>query len=166
MNLEETCRITIFSGASAYLFQVKGRGTRRESPSLRDFACGALEDGADVYIDLSECEHLDSTFLGCLVMLFQHGQKDDGTFKVFADESTRRRLFGATRLDQILPFTDTLPDFAEPGVELPVANLEREEFCQHLLETHHRLAELGGPSAETFQRIVDQLKRELKQLPS
>ncbi len=124
----------------------------------------ALDDGANVLIDLSDCEHLDSTFLGCLVMLQRHSARAEGEFHLYADERARQRLFGTCRLDQILSFTDQLPTDQGSAVVLPVPNLPRREYCEHLLDTHRQLAELGGPSAETFQRIVDQLKSELDKL--
>ena len=68
VTMENSCSIQIYGVETAYLFRIVGRGTRRESPAVRDFVRGALEDGANVVIDLSPCEHLDSTFLGCLVI--------------------------------------------------------------------------------------------------
>jgi hypothetical protein len=73
-------------------------------------------------------------------------------------------LFGICRLDQILSFTDQLPEHVGAAIELPIPSLPRREYCAHLLDTHRQLADLGGPSAETFQRIVDQLKQELDRL--
>ena len=114
-------------------------------------------------MDLSQCDYLDSTFLGCLVILHERGKGDGGSFQVFADESVKHRLFGVAHLDQILVFAEQLPRCTGTPVTLQVTNLDRREFCQHLLDTHRRMAELGGPAAETFQRIVDRLRNELNQ---
>jgi anti-anti-sigma regulatory factor len=153
--------ISICRCETGYLFRVAGRGTLRESPSVRDFVCGALEDGADVVMDFSECVHLDSTFLGCLVVLQERGRQQGGSFQVFAAEPASQRLFGVSHLDRVLSFADRLPECLGPPVTLQVTNLPRDEFCEHLIDTHRKIADLGGPAAGTFRRIVEQLEKEL-----
>ncbi len=157
----DACTLTIARTESGYLFRIAGRGTMRESPSVRDFICGAIEDGADVVLDLSACEYLDSTFLGCLVMLHDRGKSQDGSFAVFAEQSKREKLLGTVQLDRFLNFADQRPHGVGDPVTLHVSVLERTEFGQHLLETHRKLAELGGPAADTFRKVADQIAREL-----
>ena len=70
--MSDPCTLTIHRTKFGYLLRLVGRGTMRESPTVRDFACGAIEDGAEFVVDLSACEYLDSTFLGCLVLLHKH----------------------------------------------------------------------------------------------
>ncbi len=159
MTVEKSCKVEMCCSDTGYVFRIVGRGTLRESPAVRDFVSGAMEDGADVVIDLSQCEYLDSTFLGCLAILHQRG-----SFKVFASDLVRRRLFGSSHLDRILVFAQQLPESLGDSVVLQVTELERKEFCQHLLNTHRKMAKLGGPSAETFQRIVKQLQKEMDEL--
>lgn len=162
--MSQTCTIAIQRTASGYLFRVAGRGTLRESPAVRDFVCGAIDDGAQIIIDLSDCEYLDSTFLGCLVMMQQRGKTKDGSFRLFADQETRDRLFHTCRLDHLLQFADGLPETDGEPVRLEITELDRQEFCRHLVDAHEQLAELGGPSAETFRHIVEQLRQELNSL--
>ncbi len=161
MPSRKFANIEIYRIDTGYLFRIVGRGTLRESPAVRDFVCGAMEDGAAVVMDLSECEHLDSTFLGCLVILHQRAERDGGSFVLFADAAVRRELFSLSRLDTILVFIEQRPPCIGEPVTLQITHLERKEFCQHLLATHRRLAELGGPAAETFQHVVEQLRRDL-----
>ena len=156
----EPCTVTIHPTKTGYVIRLVGRGTMRESPTVRDFVCGAIEDGAEIVFDLSACEYLDSTFLGCLVLLHKRGMSRDGSFSVHADESVRQRLLGNVRLLDVLVFTDALPEWFGAPVSLQVTKLDRTEFCRHLLETHRKLAELGGPAADTFRRIADQLADE------
>jgi len=155
------CTLTICRTATGYLFRIAGRGTMHESPTVRDFVCGAIEDGVDVALDLSACDYLDSTFQGCLVMLHRRGRSGSGSFAIFADEPTRKKLLGCARLDRYLAFVEECPPFTEAPVSLQVSALERKEFAQHALETHRQLAELGGPTAETFARIAEQIAKEL-----
>ena len=70
----------------------------------------------------------------------------------------------AVRLDQVLTFTDQLPASIGAPVTFQITRLDRKEFCQHLLDTHRKLADLGGPAADTFRSIVEQLAKEIKEL--
>jgi len=162
----ERCTLTIHRTGSGCLIRVAGRGTMWESPSVRDFVCGTIEGGADVVLDLSECEYLDSTFLGCLVMLHERGKTRDGSFAVFADQSRREKVLGSVRLHRLLSFVDECPHCLGDPVGLNVSVLEGAAFGHHLLETHRRLAELGGPAAPSFRRAVKQLEKELNVPPS
>ena len=68
---------------------------------------------------------------------------------------------GSVHLDHFLNFADECPAGAGAPVTLHVSALDRAEFGQHLLETHRKLAELGGPAADTFRKVADQIAREL-----
>ena len=156
-----TCSVAVRRTESGYLLRITGRGTSRESPVLRGFVAGVMDDGADVVLDLTACEHLDSTFLGCLVILHQHAENGSGSFAVRVDDSARERLLQNVRLHRFFTFADTTPACLGDSVSLPVADFSTSEFGRHLLETHSKLADLGGPAAETFRAIAAQLAREL-----
>lgn len=163
--MEKPCTLTIHRTNAGYLLRVIGRGTMNESPTARDFLGGAIDDGVQIVVDLSDCEYLDSTFLGCLIMLHKRGQAGPAGFHVVADAAARRRLLEPVRLEQVLKFVDAMPECIGDPVELPVTQLERREFAEHLLETHRKLAELGGPAADTFRAIANRLKQELDESP-
>jgi hypothetical protein len=134
----------------------------RESPTVRDFIGGAIDDGAQVTLDLSQCEYLDSSFLGCLVMLQRRGDPARQQFHVFADMAQQEALLSGCQLQKLLSFAPQLPPATGESVELQAVNLQRTEFCGHLLETHRELAKLEGPAAATFQRIADQIAQDLE----
>lgn len=155
------CEITVGRTGDGYLVRLAGRGTMQQSPSLRDFACGALEDGAAVVVDLSECDYLDSTSLGCLVVLHKRAESNGGRFEVVVDDAKRRQLFGSCNLDQVLHLRDEPPQTTSDVVSLPTTDLERDEFGRHLLETHEELVRAGGPQMNAFKSVVERLRKEL-----
>ena len=158
--------IAICRTAMGYLLRVAPRGTVQESPAVRDFVCRAMDEGIDILLDLSACDYLDSTFLGCLVIMHQRGRISRGSLTVFADESVRRRLFGTCQLEVLLSFATELPPCISHPIPLQTSSLGRTALCEHLIATHRQLADLGGPAAETFRRIAERLTRELHGLPS
>ncbi|MGE0761394.1 MAG: STAS domain-containing protein [Pirellulaceae bacterium] len=159
--MADTCSVAIHRSTGGCVLRVHGRGTFRESPAVRDFVSCAIERGADVVLDISECEFLDSTFLGCLVILHDRARRGQGAFTVCATELAKDKLLQSMRLDRILRVVPTCPDCMGPPVPLNVSELNRQELGRHLLETHRKLAELGGPAADMFRAIVSQLAREL-----
>ena len=73
-----------------YCLRVEGRGTMRESQSAAQFVAGPLErEGATVVVDLSACDHLDSTFLGCLVEMQRKAGKSLPPRLVISARSSR-----------------------------------------------------------------------------
>jgi hypothetical protein len=84
-------------------------------------------------------------------------RSEKGSFAVHTDERVRSRLLGRVALDRVLDFVEHCRECVGPPVTLPMEDLERNEFCQYLLETHRKIAELGDPSAATFGRIVEQM---------
>ena len=133
----------------------------RESPTVRDFLCGALTDGAHVIVDLSECDYLDSTFLGCLVKLQRVGTKR--WFQVVADDAARKRLFAATQLDGYFSFIPQSPKSTTPFAKLDISPLSDHELGQHMMEAHAALGDIPSEFASRFKRIASQLMSELKQ---
>lgn len=144
--------------------RVEGRGTMNESPAAQAVAARTLagDDKAVVAFDLTGCEYLDSTFLGLLTGLFRtHGRGPAGRFYVAAPPDVRQRLLGGCRLDKIIPSKDAPPEPCGPWVDLPTGLMEPAELLRHMLECHRTLAEVDCPSRPAFQRLVNQLEREL-----
>jgi len=159
--MSEENGITVCPMERGYIVAEKGKGTRQESPAVRDFVSGVMEDGVEVLVDLSQCDYLDSTFLGCLVILHKRGAAYDGSFRIYAEDDVRGKLLHPTRLDQVLTFCQQRPAPAGAAVELHSIDLEREEFGRHLLATHEELARLDSPSSDAFARVAEQLRQEL-----
>jgi anti-anti-sigma factor len=155
--------------ASGFLVLVEGHGTLSESPTLHEFTTQSLEaqlGPSTVVIDLSHCDYLDSTFLGCLVDLHRkYNQTVPHRFLVSASCDQSQKLLGPTRLDHLLDVKEVCPQLIGEVVELSGPFLPREDLGRHVMECHRRLAELGGSRAPSFRSIADQLALELDQEP-
>jgi anti-anti-sigma regulatory factor len=160
--------------------RIEGRGTMKESPAVQEFVSRTLgaasPDAAKagaVTVDLSSCEYLDSTFLGCLLGLYKRyggkgareGSRADpaAPFAVAAPPDRIAKLFGSTRLDRLLQAEKEPPHVAGEWVPLTIdqPTLDKRDLTQHVLECHRRLAEVDGPQQAAFRRIAEQLEREL-----
>jgi len=155
--------VSVGQTRSGSAIRIEGRGTMRESPAVHEFAAQVLNQGAErLVIDLTACDYLDSTFLGCLVDLHKrYGGTEPPRFAISASPETTRRLLAPTRLDNLLHTTEERPEILGESVVLPAQVLEATDLGRHVMECHRRLAEIGGPNQAIFERIADQLAREL-----
>ena len=140
---------------TGYCVRIEGRGTMRESRSAGEFVSRAAESSPPptVVVDLSACEHLDSTFLGCLVEMQRRVSKAPGAP---ATGSGPRFVVSA------LKRTAEPPQVCGEWVELPAADPASPDVMRHVLECHRRLAELGGPQQAAFAAIADSIEREMR----
>lgn len=151
--------------------RVEGRGTMKESRSAAEFVVQALaaSPAPTVTVDLSACDHLDSTFLGCLVEMQRRVNKAPAApgasgprFVVSAPPEKVKKLLAPTKLDVVLKTTAAPPHLAGEYVELPAADPASPDVMRHVMECHRQLAELGGPQQAAFAAIADNIERELR----
>ena len=164
MVAEQKSNLRLGRTETGYLVYVVDRGTMRESRSLHEFALGIVEDGGcTLAVDLSQCDYLDSTFMGCLVDLYKRfGKQPAKRFEIIADEARSRSLLAASHLHTILPIHEHPPELIDECLVLTPCELDRRQLGRHIMDCHRRLAELGGPNQEVFSRIADQLELELE----
>ena len=157
--------VSIGRFADGYVLKIAGRGGVQESSTLRDYVQLCLKsDGSQVILDLNDCEYLDSTFLGCIVGLHKHyGIDGSGRILVAAHQTTCDRLLAATKVDRCLDLIDEAPALVKEMQPVVTPTLTTRDMGQHVMDCHQLLAQLGGPDAETFARIAEQLGRELEQ---
>jgi anti-anti-sigma regulatory factor len=160
--MSASCRLQVGRTHGGYRIRVEGKGTLRESPALQEFAEQALDHGPGTFVlDLSACQHLDSTFLGCLIGLHRrYGLGPAPRFAIAASPQTHR-LLAPTRLDSFLNLTEERAEFTGEEVYLPVDSKGSADLGRHIMECHRQLAEVEGPDRVNFQQIADRLAGEL-----
>jgi anti-anti-sigma regulatory factor len=144
-----------------FRLRVEGRGTLQESRPAETFVGEAMVMAdAIVVIDLSDCEYLDSTFLGCLLGLYR--QFGPSRLHIAAPADRTKKLFGPTKLDVALRVSGELPTVIGQYVTLAPEAIDSKEMARHIMECHRRLAEIPGPQQTAFAAIAQQLARELE----
>ena len=161
--MPETCVLMVAGTTGGYCLRVEGRGTMRESRAAAEFVARPLaEPGVTVVADLSACEYLDSTFLGCLLDMHRRaGKADPPRFVVYAPPEVVRKLLYPMRLDLVLKTTDEPPEVVGEFVTLAAAEPGTPAVMRHVMECHRHLADVGGPQKATFTAIADHIEREL-----
>ncbi len=146
------------------VIRVQGRGTMKESPTVKAVAMQALvgDERTIVAIDLITCDYLDSTFLGALVELYNRfGRSKPTRFLVAASGEKRKALLYPARIDLIIPSTDSAPATRGDWVPIRVEPVGPRELSQHMMECHRSLSKFDSPMSGTFAKIADHLEREL-----
>jgi anti-anti-sigma factor len=161
--MSTTERLSVGPTRNGILIRVDGRGTAVASPTFERLVKDALQrDHDSIGVDLTECEYLDSTFLGCLVTMHRKSRDVQGDpFVIVAPAAARRRLFHTARLDKVLRFVDQGEPLVGQTVDVEISSAERDEFGRHVANTHRALASLGGTEADKFEQIADSIEREL-----
>ena len=155
---------------TGYCVRIEGRGTMRESRSAAEFVARAVAENPPptLAVDLSACDYLDSTFLGCLVEMQRRVGKAPAApgvtgprFVVSAPPEKVKKILAPTKLDLALKPRAEPPQVMGEWVDLPAAD-PADPDMRHVMECHRRLAELGGPQRAAFAAIADNIERELR----
>ena len=161
--MPESCVLKVAGTTGGYCIRVEGRGTMRESRAAAEFAARPLaEPGVVVVADLSACDYLDSTFLGCLVDMHRRaGKEKPPRFVVYAPPEKVQKLLQPMRLDLVLKATEQPPEVVGEFLTLPAAEPGTPDVMRHVMECHRLLADVGGPQKAVFTAIADNIEREL-----
>jgi anti-anti-sigma regulatory factor len=162
--VERITTLKIAPTEAGCVIRVEGDGTMGQSPAAREVAINTL--GADpkavVVFDLSACEYLDSTFLGCLMDVYRRfGRTQPQSYFIAANAETRKKLLGPTHIDRLIPTMDAAPTPCGPWVTVRTENLSSRELTRHVMECHQALADSECPMRGVFAKIVSHLEREL-----
>jgi anti-sigma B factor antagonist len=100
-------RYEIEPGRQVAVVTLRGELDAHDAPRLRELLAGALDElgGRDhlrLVLDLTGVAFLDSTALGALVGGLRRVREAGGEMPVVLPETTARRIFEITGLDQVL----------------------------------------------------------------
>jgi anti-anti-sigma regulatory factor len=144
---------------------ISGPGTWREAQRLLDLSNHAKGAGLQgVVLDLSQCTHLDSTFLGVLHDIVRSFSETDAC--IFEIQNIPRPV-----LNEItqLGLTDVLAHFRIEAVPLPESMraapetmLRSADMGRLLLRAHEALVEADPRNADRFAAVLDVLRQQAR----
>jgi anti-anti-sigma factor len=131
---------------------------------LRETLLARLEETADipaVFVDLSRCEYMDSTFIGLLVAMDRRLRKGSGgRVHVIRPSTPCRELLRQMGLQELLLVE-------EAAVELPASMEEVEKpsgrpATEFVLRAHEALMETSEEARRKFALLREELERKLR----
>lgn len=160
MSMNASCKVEVCD--SGYVVSLEGRCTLQESPAFKDFVHKCLDSGLNVSLDLTACDFLDSTFLGCLIGIHKRSlQLGKMQFRVYASESCRLHLLSTSGLHHLFDFVDELPDTIGDCLSLEFRRVDTYDLGRHVMHSHRLLADMDGEDSDRFQSIADRFQHEL-----
>ncbi len=141
--------------------RVIGQATMRQSPAFRRRVEQCLARGVTtLHVDLHQCNYMDSTFLGTLIM-FKRRLVDRclGQFALVAPSPECNRLLRKMGLGAVFCLLAEESPADEAG-ELLECEPEGDSFKQTIVEAHEELAGLSGPAGAIFRDVAVHLRQD------
>jgi anti-anti-sigma regulatory factor len=161
-------RSELFVGntSDGLVIRLVGRGTMQESLAFRAAAESAAQSNADggvIFFDATQCDYLDSTFLGGLIGIKKAcEQSGNRRFLIHAGNATRVKLFSTSSLDKYFDFVETCPEPLDLK-PIEISAIDPTSLGRHSMRCHEHLAERGGRNAAAFKSVADCLRKELNE---
>lgn len=160
--------ILVAQQGDASFIKVVGKGSYQNAGLVKSYAERVAHQGiASFTIDLQECAHMDSTFMGVLAGLArQQRERQAPAPRLVHLNSRTTELLTTLGLDRILdiesppapgqtPFQPLVQD-RPPG---------KTETARTMLEAHRHLVESHQDNAAKFQDVIQFLESKLGQRP-
>ncbi len=152
-------------GDSAYVRAV-GHITARLCPALKEKVCARMSSDPAlraVRVDLSQCEYMDSTFLGLLVTIRKGLRALPGAeLTLHAPNETCRDLLKGIGIMQLVKVTDDVPEFPSLLATTAPSDEIKPEF---VLDVHEELMELSEENRRRFATLHAVLKKKIEENP-
>lgn len=141
---------------------LQGRGTYTQSDAFFEAAFACVDAGQALTVDLSECEYLDSTFLGTLHALVDHAEVAGVRVTLQGVREYVRGLFEELKMDTVI--SRIAEERTAPPARLqPLQPSEKGKKPDYrmILWAHEILASLSEQNREKFDFVIQTLRREL-----
>jgi len=140
------------------------------SPALKKFIISIGDNLSDsgfpkIIIDLSQCDYMDSTFLGTILLANRMIYKSNGKFIEIAKPTKFcKNLLTQMGLDKYFPIIDLDYDNSGGRIELDEEQLEGLEKANFLLQTHKALSDVNELNKTKFALVTKLLQEEILKL--
>ena len=164
LNWSERGHVLATFDDSIVYCRVVGIGNMNNCAPFQDFSCRLQEQGYHEFVlDLSQCEGLDSTFLGILLGIALGNQGVRCKVVVVNANDSIQRILTEVGIDRLLEV------FGEP-MQLPHIPMRRldevpgndSDRITMILQAHENLCRLEGSNQERFGNFIKILRTELE----
>jgi len=157
--------IAVARQANTAFIRVSGKGSFKNAKLLKSFSDTVREEGCDRFVvDLRNCKHMDSTFMGVLAGLAASQKKARLEAPKITNLSPRNReLLETLGLDNVLILTER--DTENPDSDYQFLDQtspeDKRDSAELMLEAHQKLIEADERNASKFQDVVKFLRHKL-----
>jgi sigma-B regulation protein RsbU (phosphoserine phosphatase) len=142
---------------------IRGRGDWTQSAAYYHECSRAFDADRPVMLDLTLCQHLDSTFLGTIHELAERAEREHLEYRVQGVMPPVEKLFVELGMKAVLErMVATLLPLPKGMRLLADASPDPRTRALRVLRAHERLARLSEQNAREFDPLIEQLRRELE----
>ncbi len=143
---------------------VHGRGSFKVSSSLKGFVNRLLDgNGRDLVVNVSDCQGMDSTFMGVLAGISQRLKKEaQGSVTLLGASPKIVKLLSTLGLSRMVIFrevADARTPELSPLEKKPETPLEAAET---MLAAHEKLVEIEDENTLRFQDVLEYLREDIR----
>jgi anti-sigma B factor antagonist len=160
--------IMIARSKRGYEITIKGRATFDCSSPLRNFAENIVPGSIEkIFIDLTNCVWLDSTFMGTLAMLGLNAQKANIDVEIINIDDKNFKLLKELGVNKLFKYNNRKcnnPDAEKWENIIECINNEpssEEQVADTILEAHKTLMEVDDDNINKFQKVVEMVEKEI-----
>ena len=146
------------------VIKVVGKGSFQNAALVKSYAETVSDLGVNVFtIDLQECPHMDSTFMGVLAGLARVQKAAGSDTPRLVNVNPRNvELLVTLGLDRILRLEESPPPALAPLQPLASPNSsQKTEVAATMLEAHRHLIEANRDNESRFQDVIKFLEDKL-----
>jgi len=162
MGVDEGAELLAGGDAQRTTVSIRGHAKWAQSAAFHEACVEALEMSGAVTLDLTLCEHLDSTFLGTIHELVERADRADVELRLQGVMPPVEELFrevGMKRvMEHVVPVMLPLPSQMSP-----LLSGDRDSRAQTLriLKAHEDLAALSERNRREFDPLLEALRKEV-----
>jgi len=145
--------------------RVIGRATFKVSRELREYGVQTVNDGiCSVIIDLSQCEGMDSTFMGVLAMIGLEAKGKARVLVVNANDKLRK-LLDSIGVSRLVEFTQKKMDEITWSrlCEAAKESGDMNQMADTIREAHKTLMDISSENVPKFKNVVDMLSSDMNE---
>lgn len=150
-----------------YRITVSGRATFECAPPLRSLAKKLeTEIFEKIYIDLSKCSWMDSTFMGILAMLGLQAKKINASVFVCNASEQNQGLLCGLGLRKLFQFITDDPDSrnAIDNIWTDDNGKAADGNARTVLEAHQTLMDVDEQNVKKFENVVDMVQKDIDRM--
>jgi len=143
--------------------RVIGRATFKVSRELREYGVQTVNDGMkNIIIDLSQCNGMDSTFMGVLAMIGLEAKGKARVLVVNANEKLRN-LLDSIGVSRLVEFTQKEMNEINWSslCEAAKESGDMDEMADTIREAHKTLMNISSENVPKFKNVVDMLSSDM-----
>jgi hypothetical protein len=153
--------LQIFGNDGKYVVKVFGRANFQYAVPLRDLVLSL--DGFEYFkFEMSDCQAMDSTFMGVLTMIALKGDNSDGVVEIWNASDFIKKLLVDLGVDDLFEFNNGQLDITEDAKSTTSETTDRLAVAKTVVEAHETLAEANEDNVNKFKAVIELSREELK----